>query len=156
MNNGLTRRDALRNLGLGSLTAAGLLAVVGDATAADAAASSVATPSVLPVGLTAGAYSVVHAARSHGALRVELAAPDGDAFVALVCAHDPATRSLATRDGLDVFVENQGQGDTPTNERHGLSAMALVAALGPHRGELSGLSTLAERQAQPEATDNDK
>lgn len=144
MKNGLTRRDVLRNLGLAAVGTAGAATVVGEATAAPSSAPSEA-PSVLPVGLVAGGYSVVHAAPSRGALRVQLSAPDGDEFVAIVCAHDPAGHALATSGGFDVFVENQGQGDTPTVERHGLSAMALVAALAPYQTQLAGLGTLAER-----------
>lgn len=150
MNNGLTRRDALTNLVVGAACATGVLALAGDAAASKPTSGAPATPSVLPVGLAAGGFSVVHAARSRGALRVKLAAADGDAFVALVCAHDPAVPGLATRGGLDVFLENQGQGDTPTVERHGLSAMALIVALDPFRADLSGLSTLAARQAGSE------
>ncbi|MCC6645281.1 MAG: hypothetical protein IT374_06910 [Polyangiaceae bacterium] len=122
------------------------------ATDALAAPTSEATPSVLPVGLTAGGFAVVHAARSRGALRVSMSAPDGDSYVAIVCAHDGARPAVATSGSLDVFVENQGQGDTPTNERHGLSAMALVTVLGPSEAELAGLSTLTERHASPELT----
>lgn len=151
MKNGLTRRDALKSLGIGSVgaVAAGALAAQeARAAAAHQAELQVEGPSILPVGLAAGAYSVVRSSVASGALRVELSDAAGDSYVAIVCDHDPASNAPATSGQFDVFVENQGQGDTPTVEHHGLSAMALARALGPFAAEISsaGVTTLSARQ----------
>lgn len=151
MKNGLTRRDALKAFGIGGVGAvagAGLVAGTVTAARAEAPAAQVASSGLIPVGLVAGGYSVVHcSAVVHGAVTVSLRDAAGDTFTALVCAHDAAAKAPATSGVLDVFVANQGLGDTPTVEHHGLAAMALAAALRPYEAGVlaAGVVTLPAR-----------
>ena len=64
-----------------------------------------------------------------GALPFELEDAAGVRFVVEVHEHDEGVRGLRRAGAYDVFLRNGGSGSTPTNEAHGLAAMALAALL---------------------------
>jgi hypothetical protein len=83
-----------------------------------------------------------------GALPFELEDPAGCRFIVEVHEHDEGVRGLRRAGSHDVFLRNGGTGATPTNETHGLGAMALASVLAER--EASGrpipqLATIVER-----------
>lgn len=157
------RRTAL--VALGVATTAGLLGaavttrLASDEPAADETAAAPAAP--LPprepgslVGLLAGPYQAIHATGvEHGAIVVTLRDETGDAFRVTLCARDDSAAALrgpARTAKFDVFVDNEGAGDTPTVERHGLAAMDLASGirLMEHELDASALLPLGQRLAR--------
>ena len=93
---------------------------------------------------------------NHGAIPIVLEAADGERFQVDVMARDPGLPGVGESEHYSVFVANAGDGRQPTDESHGLGAMALAAALREHEG--SGvpsrqLWTMTERSARaPDGT----
>lgn len=87
-----------------------------------------------------------------GALPFELENPSGHRFIVEVHRRipeaDAGVRGIRPAGSLDVFLRNGGTGTTPTNETHGLAAMALASHLARREAEgrpVPELSTIAER-----------
>jgi hypothetical protein len=87
-----------------------------------------------------------------GALPFELEDPSGRRFIVEVHRRiadaDAGVRGIRPAGSLDVFLRNGGTGTTPTNETHGLAAMALASHLAKREAEgqpVPELSTIAER-----------
>jgi hypothetical protein len=88
----------------------------------------------------------------HGALPFELEDPAGRRFIVEVHRRiadaDPGVHGIRPAGSLDVFLRNGGTGTTPTNETHGLAAMALASHLASREAEgrpVPELSTIVER-----------
>jgi hypothetical protein len=64
-----------------------------------------------------------------GALPFELQDPAGKTFVVEVHRRDPSVPGIRPAGEYDVFLRNGGTGRTPTDETHGLAAMALASVL---------------------------
>lgn len=156
------RRTAL--VALGVATTAGLIAAAGATSAISTTTVADAAPALPPpevprehgslVGIAAGPYTAVHATDvEHGAVVVTLRDATGDAFRVTLCARDEseaALRGPASTARFDVFVDNEGAGDTPTVERHGLAAMDFASGVRLMEHELAyeGLLPLAQRLAR--------
>ncbi len=85
-----------------------------------------------------------------GALPFELEDPSGRRFIVEVHRRDAGggVRGIRPAGSLDVFLRNGGTGTTPTDETHGLAAMALASHLAAREAEgrpVPELSTIAER-----------
>jgi hypothetical protein len=83
-----------------------------------------------------------------GALPFELEDPAGRRFVVEVHRHTEGVAALRRAGSCDVFLRNGGSGSTPTNETHGLGAMALASLLAAHEAygkPLPQLGTIVER-----------
>ncbi len=83
-----------------------------------------------------------------GALPFELEDAAGVRFVVEVHEHDEGVQGLRRAGAYDVFLRNGGSGNTPTNEAHGLAAMALAALLMQRQsngGPIPPLATIVER-----------
>jgi len=83
-----------------------------------------------------------------GALPFELEDPAGLRFIVEVHRRDAGVAGLRPAGSYDVFLRNGGTGSTPTNETHGLGAMALASLVAAR--EASGrlipeLATIVER-----------
>lgn len=107
----------------------------------------------LTVGAQLGEWTVVGMGVLHaGAVGVDLATARGDVFHIDICARDGglgAPTPPAATDRCELFVANEGKGQDPTRESHGLAAMALaeIVRTQEHRVDLRGLRTLRERLA---------
>lgn len=85
-----------------------------------------------------------------GALPFELEDAAGARFVVEAHRHDPAMPGIARAGSVDVFLVNGGTGATPTNEAHGLAAMALAGVLAEQEAAgrpMPELATIVERWA---------
>lgn len=83
-----------------------------------------------------------------GALPFELEDPSGHRFVVEVHRRDPSVSGIRPAGSLDVFLRNGGTGSTPTDETHGLGAMALASLLAAREAEgrpIPELATIVER-----------
>ena len=85
-----------------------------------------------------------------GALPFELEDPSGRRFIVEVHRRDTdgGVSGIRPAGSLDVFLRNGGTGTTPTDETHGLAAMALASHLAKREAEgrpVPELSTIAER-----------
>jgi hypothetical protein len=133
------------------LWATGSLAATVAAKTARATGAGQVTVGDLWPGQELGPCRLVHVLPvERGALPFVLADPSGVRFVVELHVHDPSVRSLARAGSYDVFLRNGGTGDTPTDEAHGLGAMALAAVVAAR--EASGrpippLATIVERWA---------
>lgn len=92
----------------------------------------------------------------HGAIPIVLEAEDGERFQVDVMAKDPSMPGVGQSRHFSVFVANAGDGHRATDERHGLGAMALAAALREREQSVAPLPelwTMAERSARaPDGT----
>ncbi len=69
----------------------------------------------------------VHAVRM-GAVAVVMKTAQGETFQVDVLRRDPSgPAGVANTDTLSLYLANQGRGRSPTDEEHGLGAMALAA-----------------------------
>lgn len=107
----------------------------------------------LALGSAIGRWTVVAVHPVHcGAVPVVLATADGHRYQVELLARDPSgPEGVANTDALSLFVANQGDGRTATDEEQGLGAMALAEHL--RAREVAGwaapsLLTLAQRSAQ--------
>ena len=153
------RRTALLALGVaavGSSVVAG--AAAASSSPGESPASSVGSTEAPKagalVGIAAREYRVTdQTALAHGAIALALQNADGDRFRVTLCARDQsddALRGPARTERFELFLDNEGDGATPTHEQRGLATMALADAL---RGveaslELEGLLPLRERLAR--------
>jgi hypothetical protein len=85
-----------------------------------------------------------------GALSVVLRDAQERRFQVDICARDAAPdarRAPGHSEHFEVFLANQGDGDTSTHEDHGLAAMALADLIraNEHRVERTAFQTLRER-----------
>jgi hypothetical protein len=83
-----------------------------------------------------------------GAIPVILQDADGRRFqVDILRKHGEGPRAVADTEKFSVFLANSGNGLTPSNESHGLGAIALATVLtrGEKRGVPGGVMTLRER-----------
>jgi len=87
-----------------------------------------------------------------GAVPVLLRDANGQRVQVDVLRRNPSgIQGIGNTPGLSLFLANQGRGDTPTRERHGLAVLALARLLGEREQEvlrLAGLLTLEQRLAQ--------
>jgi hypothetical protein len=84
-----------------------------------------------------GTCQVVHVERTpDGAVAVQLADGAGQRFELELLGHDPRAPGVARAGSLGVYMNNRGEGTTPTIEEHGLAAMHLAHHLA--RREASG------------------
>lgn len=88
----------------------------------------------------------------HGAVTVGMREGTGAEFYLDICSRDMAAGAPVPpgrSDRFDVFVANLGDGSRPTDESHGLAAMAVAEVLrtNEHRVSIPGLLTLRERLA---------
>jgi hypothetical protein len=149
-NANVDRRTAL--IALGVVAAAGATAAGGVSALASAAAGDAGAEGAL--GLSAGDYRVVgQSPVEHGAMTLTLVDEAGDRFGVTLCARDDASgapRGPARTERFDLFVDNEGRGDTPTDERRGIATMALADALRQVESALAadGLLPLRERLAR--------
>lgn len=131
--------------GAGALTA---LAAVRTAAGAPPLAAVAAVPK-LAVGLKLGACTLERILPvERDALPFELKDPAGRLFIVEAHVHDPAHPGIARAGSLDVFLVNGGNGDTPTDETHGVAAMELARVLSLREqagAEVPTLATIAER-----------
>jgi len=112
---------------------------------------------VLRAGTAFGRWSI---ARVHevdvGALRVDVLTREGGQFPLEILARDPSgSRPPAAAGELAIHVPNGGDGWAPTEEEHGLAAMALASLLDA-RGQatgIDGLLTHGERLAEKAGRD---
>jgi hypothetical protein len=151
------RRSVL--VGLGALGGVGAAAAVGAGPLLGANARSGASlDSPLELagvgvgpGATFASCTVQSVARSDdGAILVSMTGADGRQFELELLGHDARTPGVARAGSLAVYVNNQGRGDTATDEAHGLAAMALARHLAGHEaagGVLPLAPTMAERAA---------
>ncbi len=142
-----SRRDFLR----GASAVAAAAAATGAARGAQAEHASAAapTPGAFQPGMPLGPCRLVKVLPvDNGALPFELEDPSGQRFVVEVHERDASVAGLCPAGSHDVFLRNGGSGKTPTNETHGLGAMALATLLAER--EASGrpippLATIVER-----------
>lgn len=144
-----SRRDLLTAAtALAALGTTGLASAAGPAGVAAAPRRARAVPQLV-AGLKLGECTLVRLLPiERAALPFELRDPRGHLFVVEAHRHDPRTPGIARAGSLDVFLSNGGTGATPTDETHGLAAMALARVLAAR--ERAGhavpeLATIAER-----------
>jgi hypothetical protein len=150
-----SRRDFLRGSGA-IATATVMTSAPGLARAASAAsaagpegdASAAAATSFEP-GLALGPCRLVAVLPVElGALPFELQDPSGHHFVVEVHRRDAGVQGLRPAGSYDVFLRNGGSGATPTDETHGLGAMALASLIAAREAAgrpIPQLSTIVER-----------
>jgi hypothetical protein len=83
-----------------------------------------------------------------GGIPVVMADPEGRAFEVELHRHDERAPGLARAGSLDVYLRNGGDGAKPSDETHGLGAIALARLLADR--ELAGkrvprLASIVER-----------
>lgn len=105
---------------------------------------------LLPEGLRFGRWRVVSVLPVKlGAVPVVLESCRGERFQVDVLRRDRsarARRGLAETRAYSLFLLNRGQGDTPTQEDHGLAVLWLAALLRPREGSLGAVALLTQRE----------
>jgi hypothetical protein len=145
----VSRRAVLGLSAAGALVASGV-GITGLLTGADPAACDKLLFPLKP-GSALGPWTVLKIGpRQHGAIEVELRSQDGSSFVLEILALDRSPSAAAPpgqTKHLAVHVRNRGDGASPTDENHGISAMALAEVIAANESAESavGLLTLAER-----------
>lgn len=82
------------------------------------------------LGLSAGGYRVTEVSPiQFGGFALTLTGEKGDSFTVDVCARGEGHTGVARTASLELYLRNDGQGDTPTHEAHGLATMALAGSL---------------------------
>jgi hypothetical protein len=125
----------------------------GSAAQAEVAAESAPPAIDLRVGTSVGDCVLERVGPVHlGAVPIVLRDREDHRIQVDVLRRDRAgTQGIGNTAGLSLFLANQGRGDTPTRERHGLAVLALARLLGEREQEvlrLAGLLTLEQRLAQ--------
>lgn len=160
MTNRVSRRSAVGMIGMGAAAAA----TVAGGGIASAATRPVVDPytdprsrvaqlvAPLTPGAALGAWTVValHDV-SDGAASVVFAGADNAKFQVDICARDvraEVDRGPAQTDHFDLFVANEGDGETATAEAQGLAAMALEQIVRSNEATVdrNGYQTLAQRR----------
>ena len=160
-----TRREILTTLGLG-LAGAAVLSRAGGAGALKGLGGR-PSPAAQPVGASGsaaageggatafapgtalGPCTVVRVAGlEDGAIPIILASADGRKCEVDVMRFDPKVPGIARAGSMAIYLANNGDGEKPSDEAHGLGALALAAELA--RREASGakvpaLKTITER-----------
>ena len=142
-----SRRDFLR--GAGAVAAAATATAMPRAAQAGQASPAAERPGTFEPGMQLGPCRLVKVLPvEQGALPFELEDPSGGRFIVEVHQRDASVAGLRPAGSHDVFLRNGGSGQTPTNETHGLGAMALATLLAER--EASGrpippLATIVER-----------
>jgi hypothetical protein len=141
-----TRRELLWAV-VGSI-AGGYLVYVSDAAAATAGPGDMRWRRGVAVG-PCKLVRVLSVDVARGCMPVVLVDPRGRELVVEVHRFDArAQRPLARAGSLAVYLRNGGDGATPSDETHGLGAMALAAMLEAHEragGALPRLASIGER-----------
>lgn len=105
---------------------------------------------LLPEGLRFGRWRVIAVLPTKlGAVPVILESRQGERFQVDVLRRDRsarARRGLSETRGYSLFLFNRGQGDTPTQEDHGLAVLWLAAFLRPREHTLPALALLTQRE----------
>jgi hypothetical protein len=138
-----TRRQVLvAAVGVAAAGAASFVLLPGDAVGVDALGPVV-------VGDEVGGATVVAIHRPHlGAIPIVMRAGSGALFQVDVLARDPAgPAGIADTETLSLFLANQGDGATATDETQGLCVMALAGRLAEVE-RAPELLTLRERTAK--------
>lgn len=105
--------------------------------------------------IVAGSTIVGIGALVNGAVGIALHDRTGARFGVEVCARDAAApRGPGETQHLSLYVVNEGDGAMPTNEEHGLAAMAIADVVRRNEpgADLTGFLTLDERLARHAAT----
>ena len=148
------RRTALVALGVAAVGTGALVGATTAPTVASTSETDVSSRGGALVGLVARDYRVTEQTElSHGAIAVALQNADGDRFRVTLCARDHgegALRGPARTERFELFLDNEGDGATPTHEARGLATMALADALRGIEASLAldGLLPLRERLAR--------
>lgn len=105
---------------------------------------------LLPEGLRFGRWRVVSVLPVKlGAVPVVLESRQGERFQVDVLRRDRSTRArrgLSETRGYSLFLFNRGQGDTPTQEDHGLAVLWLAALLRPREHTQPNVALLTQRE----------
>jgi|GEM_PF-913069 hypothetical protein len=105
---------------------------------------------LLPEGLRFGRWRVVSVLPVKlGAVPVVLESRQGERFQVDVLRRDRsarARRGLSETRGYSLFLFNRGQGDTPTQEDHGLAVLWLAALLRPREHTRPDVALLTQRE----------
>ena len=105
---------------------------------------------LLPEGLRFGRWRVISVLPLKlGAVPVVLESRQGERFQVDVLRRDRsarARRGLSETRGYSLFLFNRGQGDTPTQEDHGLAVLWLAAFLRPREHTQVGVALLTQRE----------
>jgi hypothetical protein len=105
---------------------------------------------LLPEGLRFGRWRVVSVLPVKlGAVPVVLESRHGERFQVDVLRRDRsarARRGLSETRGYSLFLVNRGQGDTPTQEDHGLAVLWLAALLRPREHTQASVVLLTQRE----------
>lgn len=150
----VSRRALLGYAGAGiAASGAGGSAVVRPAAARPSLPPLAALVAPLAAGSALGRWRVERLIEPEGgAASIVLTDGAGAEFQLDVCARDPspgASRGPAITEHFEIFVANQGDGATGTNEDHGLCAMALGEVIRGNEAlaARTAFVTLAEREA---------
>jgi hypothetical protein len=140
-----SRRDFLR--GSGAIAAATAITSAPRLAAADGIHAEATT--TFEPGLQLGPCRLVKVLPVElGALPFELEDPSGNRFVVEVHRRDTSVQGIQAAGAHDVFLRNGGSGSTPTDETHGLGAMALASLIAAREAAgrpIPQLSTIVER-----------
>lgn len=105
---------------------------------------------LLPEGLRFGRWRVISVLPVKlGAVPVVLESRHGERFQVDVLRRDRsarARRGLSETRGYSLFLCNRGQGDTPTQEDHGLAVLWLAAFLRPREHAQPVIALLTQRE----------
>lgn len=163
------RRDALRVLGLGAVSlGSGAALGVEPELARPAPADSPAQPrdpapleswTEPPWGLLAplGVGSMLGSVRltelspvtATGTVDVRFETADFVGFRVRLCRRDPdpsAPRPIARTEYFDLYLENHGRGETPTDEQQGVTVLALAAVVKQNEREFGPIAVGTLRQ----------
>ena len=157
------RREALGLLSLGAVAVSSSLAraqtasqaplTEGDAEGPDPAIEPDPWALVAPLEAGAALGTVLLVGMSSitrtGTVDVEFETEQEERFQARICRRDdaPGAPTPIARTGYyDLFLSNQGNGDKPTNEHHGVTVMALAAVVRQNEQALERLAVGTMRQ----------
>lgn len=146
----VSRRALLGYTGAG-VVAASVPSTAGAAPAGSARSGLTALVAPLGPGSALGRWRIDALLEANGGAASVLALDaTGVRFQLDVCARDPsplAPRGPASTEHYEIFLANQGDGATGTQEDHGLCAMALAEVIRTNEAHVdrSGFRTLAER-----------
>ena len=124
--------------------------IAGGYSASPSEAESHELQRLLPEGQRFGRWRVVSVLPVKlGAVPVLLESQRGERFQVDILRRDRSTRArrgLAETREYSLFLLNRGQGDTPTQEDHGLAVLWLAALLRPRERSLATVALLTQRE----------
>jgi hypothetical protein len=142
----LSRRTIMGAMGVGTFAlAAGSVGRSPSAAGAAATGGAPVIPQKLARWTVLGASAI-----AGGAIEVRMVGADGAPFTLQVLARDASgltARPVAETDELAIYVANNGNGWSATNEEHGLAALTLASYLAAQNADGRGLLSLSERLA---------